>query len=177
LRRGNKKDAKGKLGLPLNAKIIFSYGWAPELHVFPILPSLQKLSKQRSFIYLVLADPEYTIKEIEKLRNDAFIELRQELPPMDRIFTYLHASDICLLHKQKEEVREGEAVVPSAILMCIGALTPIVTSDTEFVWFLEEEIIKYSNPAELESVIGLTYTLPRYLLLSCYTGNYPLNLH
>ena len=51
-------------------------------------------------------------------------------------------------------MREGEAVVPSAILMCIGASTPIVTSDTEFVWFLDKEVIKYSNSAELERVIA-----------------------
>jgi hypothetical protein len=154
LRRRNKQEARKKLGLPPNVKIIFSYGWAPELHVFPILPSLQELSKQLSFVYLVLADPEYTTKEIEKLRNYEFIELRPELPPIDRIFTHLHASDIYLIHKQKEEVREGEAVVPSAILMCIGASTPIVTSDTEFVWFLDKEVIKYSNRAELERVIA-----------------------
>jgi hypothetical protein len=145
LRRGNKQEARKKLGLPPNAKIIFSYGWAPGLHVFPILPSLQELSKQLSFVYLVLADPEYTTKEIEKLRNSEFMELRQELPPMDRIFTYFHASDIYLVHKQKEEVREGRPVVPSAILMCIGASTPIVTSDTEFVRFLDRQVIKYSN--------------------------------
>ncbi|MCK4476502.1 MAG: hypothetical protein KAU16_07220 [Methanophagales archaeon] len=152
LRRGNKQEARKKLGLPPNAKIIFGYGWAPELHVFPILPSLQELCKHLSFVYLVLADP--TTKEIEKLRNYEFMELRQELPPMDRIVTYLHASDIYLVHKQKKEVREGAAVVPSAILMCIGASTPIVTSDTEFVWFLDKEVIKYSNPAEFEREIA-----------------------
>ena len=154
LGRENKQEARKKLGLPSNAKIIFSYGWAPELHVFPILPSLQELSKQLSFVYLVLADPEYTTKEIEKLRNYEFIELRHELPPMERIFTYLHASDIYLIHKQKEEVRVGEAMVSSSILMCIGSLTPTVTSDTEFVRFLDREVIKYSNPPELERVIA-----------------------
>ena len=65
--------------------------------------------------------------EIERLKSYDFIELRQELAPMDGIFAYLHTSDVYLMHKQEEETRPGEAVVPSAILMCLGALTPTMT--------------------------------------------------
>lgn len=47
----------------------------------------------------------------------------------------------------------GEAVVSSAILMCLGALTPTTTSDTEFVWFLDKEVMKYSNKGELPKLL------------------------
>jgi len=63
---------------------------------------------------------------------------------MERIYTYLHASDAYLIHKQVGEVHQGEAVVPSAILMCLGVSTPIITSATEFSWFLEKEVMRYS---------------------------------
>jgi len=79
---------------------------------------------------------------------------------MERIYTYLHASDAYLIHKQVEEVRQGEAVVPSAILMCLGVSTPIITSATEFVWFMEKEIMKYSTENEL-----------RKLLIQVFEGN------
>ncbi len=132
---------------------MFSYGWAPELHIFPLIPSLRELNESFPFIYLVLADPEYMAADIGSLREPCFIELRYELTPMERIYTFLHASDAYLLHKQKQEIREGEVAVPSSILMCLGALTPVVTSDTEFVWCLEKEAMKYSNTDELREVL------------------------
>ena len=47
-------------------------------------------------------------------------------------------------------VREGEIVVSSSVLMCLGALTPILTSDTEFVSTLDRKVIKYRNLEELK---------------------------
>ena len=147
--KGDKQEARKKLNLPPDKRIIFSYGWAPELHIFPILTALQKLNERLPFIYLVLADPKYISANIQRLKECEFINLRYELASMERIYTYLHASDAYLIHKQTDEIRKGEAVVPSAILMCLGALTPTVTSDTEFVWFLDKEVMKYSNEDEL----------------------------
>lgn len=147
--KGDKRKARRELGLPLHERMVFSYGWAPELHIFPILPALRGLSGHCSFVFLVLADPQYIAEDIEPLRDQRFIELRHELAPRERMYTYLLASDAYLIHKQNEEVRAGEAVVPSAILMCLGVPTPIVTSDTEFVWFLDREVMKYSSEDEL----------------------------
>ncbi|NQT59837.1 MAG: hypothetical protein HQ557_12715 [Bacteroidetes bacterium] len=132
---------------------MFSFGWAPELHIFPILPALQGLNESFPFLYLVLANPKYIAADIQPLKDHKFIELRHELATMDKIYTYLHASDVYLIHKQKEEIREGEAVVPSAILMCMGTFTPIITSDTDFVWFFDKEVMKYSNEDELSRLL------------------------
>jgi len=153
LQNGDKQKARRKLDLPLDKLIVFSYGWAPELHIFPVLPALQELNKQIPFIYLILADPKYIAADIQPLNAYEFIELRYELASIDRIYTYLHASDAYLIHKQKEEIRKGEAVVPSAILMCLGALTPVITSDTEFVWFFDKEVMKYSNKELLKELL------------------------
>lgn len=58
-----------------------------------------------------------------------------------------------LLHKQKNEIKKGQAAVPSAILMCLGCLKPVITSDTDFVWFFDKEVLKYRNDDELKDLI------------------------
>ena len=151
LKRGDKIKARKELNLPVDENIVFSYGWAPELHVLPVLPHLKELSDEIHFKYLVLVDPEAKVK---RLPDYDFMEVRFERPPMDRIYTYLHASDVCLIHKERSEVKEGEVVVSSSVLMCLGALTPIVTSDTEFVSFLDKEVIKYRDSVELKEVLS-----------------------
>ena len=151
LKRGDKIKARMELNLPIDEKIVFSYGWVPELHVLPILPYLKELSDEISFRYLVLVDPEAKEK---RFPNYDFMEVRFERPPMDRIYTYLHASDVCLIHKERSEVREGEVVISSSVLMCLGALTPIVTSNTEFVSFLDREVIKYKDAEELKRLLA-----------------------
>jgi len=153
LQKGDKQRARKELDLPLDKRIIFSFGWAPELHVFPVLPELQRLNESFPFLYLVLADPKYIAADVQPLKGHKLIELRHELATRDRIYTYLHASDVYLIHKQREEIREGEAVVPSSILMCMGALAPVITSDTDFVWFLDKEVMKYSNNNELRRLL------------------------
>ena len=164
LQKEDKRRARIELDLPLDKRIVLSLDWAPELHIFPVLPALQKLNESFPFLYLVLADPKYIEIDIQPLKAHKFIELRHELAKMDRIYTYLHASDVCLIHKQKKEVRKGEAVVSSSILMCMGALTPIITSDTDFVWFFDKEVMKYSNNDEL-----------RGLLINVFKGNEIVN--
>jgi len=108
----------------------------------PILPYLKELNDETTFRYLVLVDPE---AKDRKLPNYDFIEVMFGRPSMDRIYTYLHSSDVCLIHKR---------VVSSSVLMCLGDLTPIVTSNTEFVSFLDREAIKYRDATELKRVFA-----------------------
>ena len=105
LRKGDKITARRELGLPEDKKIIFSYGWAPELHIFPILPGLKALYKDYPFLFLVLADPKYTKADLKIFKEYQFVELKYELASTERIYKYLNASDIYLIHKEKSEVR------------------------------------------------------------------------
>jgi len=181
LEGGDKSALRKELGLPEDKKIIFSYGWAPELHIFPILPSLKDLHKNFPFLFLILADPKYIKVDLQKFKEYQFIELRYELAPLERIHKYLHASDIYLIHKEKSEIKEGEAVVPSSVLMCLGALTPIMTSNTDFVWFLNKEIIKYSNEDEFKNLIIKIFSRDKILgetlkAAETYTKRYSPNV-
>ncbi|MCD6535836.1 MAG: hypothetical protein J7K49_02230 [Thaumarchaeota archaeon] len=150
IRREDKLEARRKLNLSPDEKIVFSYGWAPELHVAPILPCLTELSRNYSFTYLVLMDPTSTFR----LMPHSFVRLKYERPSLERLYVYLHAADVCLIHKQASEVRQGEVVLSSSVLMCLGALTPILTSDTEFVSFLDKEVIKYQSLQQLEKILA-----------------------
>ncbi len=143
--RGDKDRARRKLGIDYE-NVILSYGWAPELHVLPVIPALKEVSEEVEFKFLVLVDPESRVK----IPEHGFIEVRRARLPLMDLYEYLHASDICLIHKEKSEVREGEVVVSSSVLMCLGALTPIFTSDTEFVSFLKDEVVKYRDVEELK---------------------------
>ena len=149
LRRGDRDRARRELSLPSEGRILFSYGWAPELHVLPVLKHLEELRRELEFTFLVLVSPEARrgVPELD------FMVVRREMPPLDRLYTYLHASDACLIHKEPGEVREGEVVVSSSVLMCMGALRPIVTSDTEFVSFLGKEVVKYRGPEDMKKVL------------------------
>ena len=149
VRRGDKREARKTLNLPLDERIVFSYGWAPELHVLPILPYLKDVSRIEPFTYLLLVDP----NSGTRIPEYDFISLRIERPPLERIYTYLHAADLCLMHKQWDEVREGEVAISSSVLMCLGSLTPIITSDTGFVEFLEDEVLKYRSFMEFKQLL------------------------
>jgi len=50
-------------------------------------------------------------------------------------------------------VREGEVAISSSVLMCLGSLTPIITSDTGFVEFLEDEVLKYRSFNEFKQLL------------------------
>jgi len=149
IRRGDKRRARKMLGIDEDEKVVFSYGWAPELHVNPIVPYLRDLGIR----YLVLVDP----NSVGKLNAEEFMDVRVGRPPMDRVYDYLHASDLCIIHKEWDEVKEGEVVISSSVLMCLGSLTPIMTSDTEFVSFLDREVIKYSSYDDLRRKVGMFF--------------------
>ena len=50
LRKGDRQRARKELDLPLDKKIVFSFGWAPQLHIFPVLPALERLNENCPFL-------------------------------------------------------------------------------------------------------------------------------
>ncbi len=144
--RGDREEARRRLDLPRAKKIVLSFGWRARDYL-PLLPILEEVSERFPLNYLVVADPRVA-PELTELKEKEFVELRYEVPPTDRLYTYLHASDCLLLYR--EEARSGELVVSSIVHMCLGSLTPIVTSATRYVEMLEDEVVKYSDLRELK---------------------------
>lgn len=144
--KGDKKEARERLNLPQDKRIILSFGWRIEDYI-PLLPIIEEVNEELPLKYVIVADPRVATK-LGELEGKNFVELRYEVPPTDRLYTYLHASDCLLLHRK--DVGSEELVVSSMVHMCLGSLTPIVTSATRYVEMLKNEVIKYSNPYELK---------------------------
>ncbi|HAL61385.1 MAG TPA: hypothetical protein DCP08_03150 [Chloroflexi bacterium] len=144
--KGEMKEARGKLNLPQDKRIILSFGWRIEDYI-PLLPIIEEVNEEFPLTYLVVADPRVAPK-LDEMAEKSFVELRHEVPSTERLYTYLHASDCLLLHRK--DVGKREVVLSSVVHMCLGSLTPIVTTATRYVEMLENEVIKYSILYELK---------------------------
>ncbi|MCD6406766.1 hypothetical protein J7L81_02715, partial [Candidatus Aerophobetes bacterium] len=57
------------------------------------------------------------------------------------LYTYLHASDVLLIHKDTADA----VVVSSTAYLCMGSGCPLLVSDTNFFETLNQEVIKYKG--------------------------------
>lgn len=143
---GDKIEARHKLNLPTNKKIIFNYGIGIYRHLH-LLPTIERVSHRYPLVLLTLTHiPEWfelfsTVKERYK-----FIELRKGDISIRELYTYLHASDCLLVHKDSAEV----VVVPSTCYLCLGSGCPILAYDTNFFEAFNREVVKYRS---LETVL------------------------
>lgn len=101
LQKGNKKEAKEKLKLPLDRKIILIFGFWVKALSFILLP-LSDLNKKYHLLLLVLTKDEagQRIFEMVKDKFSFPIEIRNEAPSIDKLYEYLHAVDALILHKR-----------------------------------------------------------------------------
>ena len=146
---GDKKEARLKLNLPLDKKIIFNYGIGIYRHLH-LLPTIERVSKKYPLIFLTLTHIQewFDLFDAAKTRYK-FIELRNGKLPVDTLYTYLHASDCLLIHKDSAEA----VVVPSTAYLCLGAGRPILAYNTNFFETFDKEVLKYSSLQEaLEDV-------------------------
>lgn len=144
---GDKNIARQKLLLPLDKKIVFSYGIQIQQH-FPVLSILEQLSQEYPVLYLVLAAEGKTeLLEKVQARYD-FLEVRYEAKTIDELYTYLHASDVLLLYKQSPNI-----VVASTVYLCLGSGCPIVISEGRYTETLNGEVFKYSDFDELRAIL------------------------
>lgn len=138
---GDKQEARQKLGLPLDKKIVFNYGIGVYRHLH-LVPILERINKDYPLIFLILTHIQewYDIFEAIKARYP-FIELRKGDIPIKELYPYLHASDALLVHKDSAEA----IVIPSTANLCLGAGCPILAYNTNFFETFDKGVIKYTN--------------------------------
>ncbi len=168
----NHEEVREKLNLPTKSKIILSFGWRIT-EILETIPILDQVNKTHDFTYIVLTNPEHyddwqikvlyeftkkncksseplnpskCLKLIENTYN--FIKFIYDSPSIEKLYDYLIASDLLLVHKN--ETPPDEVVISSTVIFALGSLTPIITSDTKFVETLEDEVIKYKSLQELK---------------------------
>lgn len=146
---GDKTLARKKLNLPVDKKIIFNYGIGVYRHLH-LLPTISRINLEYPLILLTLTHIPDWYNLFDALRDSyPFIELRHGDIPVKDLYTYLHAADALLVHKDSAEA----IVVSSTVFLCLGAGCPILVYDTNFFETFGNEVLKYSNLKDLGAIL------------------------
>ncbi len=138
---GDKIEAWRKLDLPLDKKIIFNYGIGVYRHLH-LLPTIKRVNRDYPLILLTMTHIQDWYELFDAVRGIyPFIDLRKGDIPMRELYTYLHAADALLVHKDSAEA----IVVPSTAYLCLGVGCPILAYDTNFFETFGKEVVKYSE--------------------------------
>ncbi len=161
LELGDKGKAREKLGLPLDQKIVFSFGFRPK-DVVSVLPALKDIAKEYPLRYVIIANSESDVGELHEAKKKYdFIDLQVKSLPLDELYIYLHASDALLIHRESSQ--KYKAVVSSSVCQVLGSGCPILFHDSNFVELHGDEIVKYRNfedmKAKLIDIFGGKFNL------------------
>ncbi len=148
IKKGDKIAARKKLGIPLDKKIILTFGPAAKLAA-PLIPTIAKLKEEYPLKVLAVTKNKDALNIINAFKDSEVIdiEIREEAPDIYQLYDYLHASDVLLINKQGI----GHVVLSSTIYQCMGAGCPIVALYSTFTEKLGDSIIKFNNSEELIS--------------------------
>jgi glycosyltransferase involved in cell wall biosynthesis len=137
LRRGDKKAAREKLGLPKDKKIILIFGQRLKEHL-PILPLIREVTTDFPCQLLIISQ-----KDIDLLKGLEMVDMdiRQESPSIEDLYDYLHASDVLIIHRSPC----NGVVVSSMAYQCLGSGCPILASNTNFFETMKDVAVTYSD--------------------------------
>ncbi len=155
LRRGNRHEARAKLGLPQQKKIVLIFGQRVKEHL-PLLPVIKEVSSRIPLLLLVVSQ-----KDLDEQREIQGIELeaRKESPSIESLYDYLHASDVLILHRNPCD----GVVVSSAAFQCLGSGCPILARGSTFFETLGDVVITYFDLLEFkESLLDVLHGGERY---------------
>lgn len=145
LKRGDKEKAKQKLGLPLNKKIIFIFGQRIKeyLKLFPII---RDVNLEVPILLLIVSE-----KDVDGLQGTEGleIEIRKESPSHDKLYDYLHASDVLIIYRNPCD----GVVISSSAFQCLGSGCPILANESRFFEKLKEVVLIFRNLWEFKKLL------------------------
>lgn len=145
----DKGEARKKLGLPLDEKIVFSFGFRPE-DILAVLPALKQVTKEYPLRYVIIANPESDVDELREAKKKYdFMDLQVRPLPFDELYTYLHASDALLTHRESSQ--KYKAVVSSSVCQVLGSGCPILFHASNYVELHGHEIVKYRDFEDMKT--------------------------
>jgi len=149
LKPGDKREARNRLGLPQNEKIVFSFGFRSN-DVLAVLPTLKNVAQKYALKYLVVANPESDLGELRSAQKSYdFVELLVKPLPLDELYACLHASDVLLIHR--ESSKKYNAVVSSSVCQVLGSGCPILFHESNYVELHGDEIVKYHDFEDMKT--------------------------
>jgi hypothetical protein len=142
-RHGNKEEARRRLDLPLNGKIVLSFCQRGYSLFLP-----ERDHELEGVIFLIVGPSEFDI--LEKFSPDPDTIIREEeVLSKERFDDYLFASDAVILHKFQSR---RHAVVSSTAFQALGAGCPIlVPRVSDFFRPFGLEILRYAGREELRA--------------------------
>lgn len=142
-RRGDKIEARKRLDLPQDKKIVVSFcrrGYQPYLPQLPD-PDLEGVL----FIVLTNRDLQMDYPQVEVRREDFF--------PHSLFDEYLFAADALMLHKMSTAPQEI-GILSSTAYQCLGTGCPILApSISDYFWPFKREVLKYGDRMELKALL------------------------
>jgi len=142
IRRGDKIEARKRLGLPLDKKIIYSFG---QRGYHPYLQDLPQETKDGAVLLHVVPKEYQMLEQISP--PDWMIIRRENVLSHERFDDYLFASDVAIFHKFQSRYR---AVVSSTAFQALGCGCPIfVPKQSDFFHPLQNEVTRYGDTEEL----------------------------
>ncbi len=144
---GNMTEKRSELGLPLDKKIILAFGMRLK-HLREVFPIFEELKKSYDISPLMFTSHQENIEIAKKLVDGyEFAIFRQESPPMERLYKYLHASDAILIHRPPAS---DYSPTSSTVHLCLGGMHPLICPENNVFEIFDRAVIKYSNLAELK---------------------------
>jgi len=145
IRKGDQGEARKRLGLPLEKKILLIFGQRIKEHL-PLFPVIRDLNSRMSLLLLIVSQ-----KDLDDLQmmDGIEMEIRRESPTLESLYEYLHASDVLILHRNPCE----GAVLSSAAFQCLGSGCPILASASPFFETLKEVVVTYSHLQEFKELL------------------------
>jgi hypothetical protein len=127
---------------------VFSFGFRVE-DILSVLPVLSDLATQYSIRYVIVANPESDIDKLREVKASYdFVDLYIRPLPLDELYSFLHASDVLLIHR--ESSRKYKAVISSSVCQALGSGCPILFHDSNYVELHGDEILKYVDSEQLK---------------------------
>jgi len=142
-RRGDKEEARQRLGLPSDRKIVLSFCQRGYSLFLP-----ERSHALMGVLFVVLGPPHLDV--LEKFSPDPDTIIREEkVLSKERFDDYLFASDAVILHKFQSR---RTAVVSSTVFQALGAGCPIlVPRVSDFFRPLSSEVLRYMDREELRA--------------------------
>lgn len=158
LRKGDKFEARKKLELCQDRYILLFFGQRAVQGLVSLLPILENISRSLPILLLVLSKRD--LKQIKWFnRNGLDILVKEEVPDMEKLYDYLHASDVLLYHRTE---RPG-VVVSSTACQCLGSACPILAPKSNYLYDIERVVFTYANPQEFhDNLVEILNQGPRY---------------
>ncbi|GAJ09048.1 unnamed protein product, partial [marine sediment metagenome] len=149
LELGDKEKARKNLKLRTDEKIVFSFGFRPA-DIVSVLPALKDIANEYPLRYVIIANPESDVGELREAKeNYDFIDLQVRPLSIGELYTYLHASDALLIHRESSQ--KYKAVVSSSVCQVLGAGCPILFHESNYIELLGDEIIKYRDFEDMKA--------------------------